>query len=377
VELARTVNALAADIGVVPVSFYAVSCKANRDLCKYFGMEGFPQLKIYKAGATAVTADLRFAELHPMLILNSLGVQLDQLKLAEELLNITKEESSVETAVRSVRSFFRPPQDDSGPQSLSFKRSKKDVFDDAYASLVFFLKNEVYTSEGRLPPEKREALQRWLLFLQRVLPSAWNVRRIVEGILTDFKSACTQESGLLKIIENTISPSAPLSWSPACTKGEEGMGYTCGLWQLFHIASVGLVEWNRFLPDDTNLRMAISAEDAGKILRDTVNSFFGCQECRTNFVKAYDDCFLDRCNRLRHFKDIDHWQQFPTWLLDMHNAVNVRLAKEKAEKDHHILTLADENAKKWPQQQDCPKCWKKDGAIDEEAMYKYLRIEYW
>jgi hypothetical protein len=60
-----------------------------------------------------------------------------------------------------------------------------------------------------------------------------------------------------------------------------------------------------------------------------------------------------------------------------HNSVNVRLKKEQAEREGKLVTAEDEMKAQWPSRTDCPICWEKDGAWDEDVMYKYLRMEYW
>ena len=48
-----------------------------------------------------------------------------------------------------------------------------------------------------------------------------------------------------------VKEMAGWSWQ-TCTYGENDMGYTCGLWQLFHVESVGVVEYNRHNNEGTN-----------------------------------------------------------------------------------------------------------------------------
>jgi hypothetical protein len=86
-------------------------------------------------------------------------------------------------------------------------------------------------------------------------------------------------------------------WSPSCVKGNPAMGYTCGLWQLFHIVTVGVVEWNLMLQTDDGERV-VGTEEAALAIRNFVDRFFGCEVCKVNFVNAYDTCFLNRCHRL-------------------------------------------------------------------------------
>ena len=57
-------------------------------------------------------------------------------------------------------------------------------------------------------------------------------------------------------------------------------GYTCGLWQLFHL----LINFN-----NTNPREFMF------MIHDFVNYFFSCDECKNNFIRDWNDCKYGRC----------------------------------------------------------------------------------
>lgn len=159
------------------------------------------------------------------------------------------------------------------------------------------------------------------------------------------------------------------------------MGYTCGLWQLFHIVTVGLVEYNMMIAanDDIVLKeISLSTVQSAETLRNFIESFFGCEVCRMNFLVAYDSCAHDRCSRLVE-SDMTpkQWIEFPVWLFETHNSVNARLLREKADRENRVATPEEEVARQWPSRRHCPKCWTDSGGWDEEVVYKYLRIEYW
>ena len=106
--------------------------------------------------------------------------------------------------------------------------------------------------------------------------------------------------------------------------------------------------------------------------------------CQENFLKAYDSCSFDRCNRLKPHTDDDEndsyptdWEQLPLWLWETHNAVNVRLLHERADREGKTVTAQDEVDVRWPSRLECPGCWRDDGSWDEDVVYKYLRITYW
>ena len=214
-------------------------------------------------------------------------------------------------------------------------------------------------------------------------------------------------------------------WTAACRRGG-GTGYTCGLWELFHFMTVGVVEWNTMTLDSTleedgdargrwplpHPELIIAPGHAADTLRNFVHSFFGCNECRYNFVTAYDACRFDRCNRLATTVDLVHdynqgteklrgewiqsWQELPLWLWETHNAVNRRLRQERALREHQNEHLQGEIKEAvdvvgatelqlrqvtWPNYLECPACWNWQAdqviAWNPDLVYRYLHYQYW
>ena len=119
-------------------------------------------------------------------------------------------------------------------------------------------------------------------------------------------------------------------------------------------------------------------EEVGKVLRDYIEHFFGCEVCRTNFLHEYDDCGFRRCDRLTAYVgELDDWKELPLWLFEVHNGVNERLMKERAEKEHREPTREELTAVEWPARKDCPLCWHADGRFDIDAVYSFIKLSYW
>ena len=370
-ELAQQLSDVAVDVGAPEISFYAVSCKVHGDLCKDFQINGYPQLKTFPAGASKPSAVIKQSELHPTNILNNLQLHTDHMNLGSFETH-SDSEGLFQDASRALTTWFQPQQ-----EHQHFPRTKQEIFDDAYRSFDFNLRQGIYTSKGPLEPPAKKALFAWLELLRKTMPGTWKIHYVIRAILDEFEKAASGEEHLLEILKPFPTP--PGDWSSACKKGVRGMGYTCGLWELFHIMSIGFVEWNVQVPSGAqgDKRMAIEADAAGDTLRAFIFHFFGCEVCRTNFIKSYDECQLDRCNRLTHRKTLRFWKKLPDYLFELHNTVNVRLVKEKAAGKHTTPSDEDEINVKWPREEDCPTCWLEDGKWDVDTMYKYLRIEYW
>jgi hypothetical protein len=118
--------------------------------------------------------------------------------------------------------------------------------------------------------------------------------------------------------------------------------------------------------------------DSAVVLKDFVENFFGCEVCRVHFLQGFNGCAYDGCNRLiDHVGTIEDWMQLPMWLYEFHNGVNIRLMKEKAEREGRIPTPEDEIAVQWPSRKDCPMCWHDDGKFDPTNVFIFLRLTYW
>jgi Erv1 / Alr family len=352
------------------VKFYAVSCTANQKLCHQQGVHAFPKIKLYPANTTGnATSQIIYYKLHAFDVL-------DQLQMVR---------SGMDSLVSAVAAADRPNDAETSSESLSSKvstlrRTKQQVFDDAHLSFVFTLRNSVFTSEDEpLTNATKVALRKWLELVHVATPVLWAVRSLIQALLADFDTLTLKEEAFLAVVDRFPTPTQ--KWSASCKKGVDGMGYTCGLWQLFHIISVGLVEYNLVIPasdDEVLSELAISTPDAAETIRNFVEYFFACDECKRHFLQDYDACAGDRCSRLTaDEREYEQWILFPVWLFETHNAVNARLLKERSQREHRTLSHAIQVESQWPSVRACPKCWFNHGGWDEENVYKYLRTEYW
>ena len=122
-----------------------------------------------------------------------------------------------------------------------------DAWSDAALSFEFALENGIYMENGPLPEPKKAALREWLELLSRSLPSQMGrTRGIIDALLGRFDEAARGQSHMAGLVGGRVDPGpAPSREWRTCTHGDNRMGYTCGLWQLFHVASAGVVEYNR------------------------------------------------------------------------------------------------------------------------------------
>jgi thiol-disulfide isomerase/thioredoxin len=218
---------------------------------------------------------------------------------------------------------------------------------------------------------------------------------------------------------STSSPSQPsamptLTFSDLCTSNipsinegelkDRGIGYTCGMWRLGHVVSVGVGEGfkseGRVGGDQVRvfssaiyvcslfLLTLFSPPQFAEIFRAFISTFFPCTECQYNFLKSYDDCEFERCHHVTDVPIIteedseDALQEkvrkseaAAVWFAEMHNSVTFRIAEE-SKRDKQPLTLEEMEQLKWPSEKECKQCW--DGMqMREREMYQFLKRVYY
>ncbi len=117
----------------------------------------------------------------------------------------------------------------------------------------------------------------------------WSVRKSLHHITKKNKN----ESNKKKEVSTDVGK----RWTLACNRGPTSRGFTCGLWELLHIISIGsgIIE-NQLYGFEHGYM--ISQHDVTDTIRNFIGHFFRCDVCRINFVTMYDNCGHDHCTRL-------------------------------------------------------------------------------
>jgi hypothetical protein len=365
------------DMDGVQLEIWAVSCVPNKKICQDKGVKGFPTVLLFPAKDVNGTK-INIGALHAANVLKGLG-------LSQESYGGKQQKSNTQ---KSKANNNNNNKKDASPAANYFTaRSKQETYEDAHRSLVFALRNSIYASNDALSSTRRSTFKEFLQLLQKTAPGSASFQPLLKVLLKDFNKIASTDVELNRILDEnplpttttttttTTSSSDTTTWSPACM--QHGSGYTCGLWQLFHIITIGLVEWN-VLSSMEESQMVVPHQ-AAETIRNFVAEFFQCEECKVHFLNEYDSCGHDRCNRLPHDntdKDKSDWIQFPLWFYETHNGVNARLREERMER-HEESPVTTPQDVLWPPMEACPKCWLSEGRWDEEAVYSYLRLEYW
>ena len=345
-------------------------------LCRKQNVPGYPMVQLLKPGETFGTI-IKHSDVRPVAMLQALGINVDGMKEVDDAdANDDVETNVVNPAVGQV---------------IAVHRTRDDLRNDIHLSFDFAMRNNVYTRDTPLTEEEKRALREYLYLMKRTLPQSWNhLHMLLENLLRNYRYVSKKEPYLIKILDKhppqNYDANGDAEWSTSCSQGEPGRGFTCGLWESFHAITVGVVNYNFNQVDDADL---IAPESAARSIRDFVAYFLHCTECTEHFLQMYDTCAYKRCQRLTKVTKLTgdktselEWRALPLWLYEVHNGVNVRLRKEKAQREKQsAITVQDIIDVQWPPVHECPICWFKPDRTgkrvwNETAVFQYLQLEY-
>ncbi len=353
-----------------------MSCHPNRRLCRKQTSKGYPIVRLFKPGETT-GIDLLYSDINPIRALEKMGMNIEAAEYADDWdvpepkINLYPTWQRIVDEImgneREVRQYHH--------------RTREELKADIHLSLDFAFRDGIFTSDSPLTDKAAGALKEWLKLLHRTLPDAWEAHSLIEELLTNFKYISKHEGYLTRILDHHPPDSA--RWSEACSHGDSDAGYTCGLWELFHAMTVGVVNYNMMAAEHRR----ISTEEAAITLRNYIENFFGCIDCRNHFLSTFDSCAYNRCTRFE--KDVTgiaqmkqkSWVELPLWLFELHNGVNVRLVQEKAKRENRIASASEEAAALWPMKEECLPCYnadlkQKNVTWDFKNTYNWLQLEY-
>jgi len=259
--------------------------------------------------------------------------------------------------------------------------AEEELILDATLSLVVSLESGVYTSvDQNLSKTQKRALTDFLDLLSVSLPPEWGIHKMIDALRSKIDYISQGDTNLRNIIKKYPLPRR--QWSKSCTV-RNPHGFSCGLWKLFHVVTVGVAEHrgglnlieSEMMGLDTKTFSPIEAADT---LRNYIENFFSCAKCRRNFLTKYDDCANNRrCDRLTDNEEdasIADWKELAIWLWEVHNEVSIDILKDKAKKELHV---GDEIKVVWPNIGNCFMCFTDEGTWDEEQVFKFLEKSYW
>jgi len=412
-----------------PVAFFAVSCELYREVCRAHEVTGFPMVMGWPRWRNIQEKGILLEKYRQPFTVDVVASRL-RLKLAHEAKpiasNTTNEKEQAELAKDAA---------ERKRECFMTHSTLNDRYHDAATSLAFLLKSSIFLgSSDTLNDRRALALQEFLEWTYWAVPQDWHVRTgLIQDVLGHIVSLVDGRGGartLIDLVEvhqsrhfhfnvwgdlvprehtghiiglgvdvphhkvasNHTSKEALLKniqWTEACSHKVIGSGYTCGLWELFHILTIGSSlqdhRWFAFRRGYSTAPMELA-----QVLKRAVNQFLACDVCRWNFVNAYDRCTHDRCKRLvddmpelhepvENTSEDDVGKELAIWLWEVHNSVNVRLMRESASEEDRNVTKDEQLAAVFPPPSLCPKCWHDDTlrVYDKNEVYAFLKRWYW
>ena len=354
-----------------------MSCVAHSKLCQKFSVHGYPTLKFFSENSDAAIEIRR--------------PHLDEKKLHEEYV-LKHSHSRDKGDSNSDTSVVQPHDKASNDQKVQLpgvvaklstevkhtqiNSHQRNIYIDSASSLTFALRTSIFMTNNALSPKQEEVFQDWITLLSKTLPRKQDVMKDslhqIELILSNMDSIVKSEDNLLQVLKQTKHDE---KWTSSCKAG-----YTCGLWQLLHMVTIGLVHYNDSIESGITSNTAISTMDTAEKIRNYIEYYFTCDECRKNFVQMYEACRFNRCDRLSYNPGTSsEWKQLALWLWETHNDVNIRLLHENraVEGVESQVTAIEEQHARWPSTSDCPACWQEGGGWNEDVVYDFLDSFYW
>jgi hypothetical protein len=265
-------------------------------------------------------------------------------------------------------------------------RTRETVYKDAVLSFVYALKTDIFShgnngkaSSGALNSIQREVFSDWIDLLSWTLPPAWILHTLINEIRNNIDYVMDSEENLMFVVSKheTLVTGGNLKWSVQCGEPDERAGYPCGLWGLLHIVSVGVVERHKAV---LGARDQVSTHFVARTIRNYVENFFDCKQCKEYFVSMYDTCGFNHCRRLKQSQKVsspESWSELALWLWEVHNDVNIKLAKVASKGDVSGARKHKVDIFSWPTSGECPACRGKTGKWEKDAVLAHLKRVYW
>jgi hypothetical protein len=380
VNLARSVKRRSSRL---PVEFYAVNCGIYRDVCDQgFQVKTVPSFIGLKSGSIE-GKQLSLPGDNEGKVTSKEDIMMDvdeKVEYIAEVLGFTLDavkghSSAYVSNVANNKAQFSGTRAANMPSSASSGLLEcEQVFQDATSSFLVTISSSIYSKhphDSSLPLDDSHKLAEFLDLLRWAFPPETEVHTLAEELKQEFLSITLGEGELLKVLSRHMDLAKGVSWSERCKNSDP---YSCGIWSLIHIISIGVAERHASVVGDAE---RVTIQHAGRSIRFFIDAFFiGCDSCKKSWIELYDEACCGLHNTDHQPRGEEQWKQLAVWIWEVHNEINIRRQRYKSP-----TTLL------WPRRKDCPKCWpseKENGltitdmeSFDKEALYNYLKKTYW
>jgi len=356
------------------VKFYAISCTVFGPLCREYEIQGYPTLKYFSSGNSTGVTIKKAHYSHKSLLKEYVKYTKNRITPIKQQIRNKPSNRYVNSHGNHVKNMIKPIKQQTVKMNIRNNVvTKEALYHDASLSFNYALSSNIFMTNDALSVAEAAVFEKWIRILSETLPETMTeAKSTVRNVLDHISLVVQSEQNLLN---QMVDKDKQTFWTVACSHGVSNGGYTCGLWELFHIVTIGLVVRNN------SFDQAISTMHVADGLRDYILHFFACDICRKNFIDMYDSCSFDRCNVLNYDETKAAevgWKQLPLWLWEVHNDVNMRLFREESVlKELPEPTIEEQQAVRWPSRSDCRGCWEEDTSWNEDEVYLFLYRHYW
>jgi hypothetical protein len=396
------------------VTFHAINCAMHAELCQNHQITRYPTFRIQKLlldGQHGGILDIPFRHLHPYELIEKLG--LTESEFPDDVQKtLTEDALENDNKPADLGNRF--------PRRAYSHRSRIELLDDIHLALDHTLRSVVFAKRSHHPSvpkyhneftvTERDVLKSFLLLLHKTLPvSATQIQGMVLAVIDGFMYATKNHAYMTMLLDQHPPGRGKYSERACATESYEAdyniaaeYSYKCVMWDLLHMMSVGMVDYNGQSYDGTEmLHPATSLHTIFEYVQifgftttddaPTTTAMLESDVHQKEFIKLYQDCsFFDRCNKLPEApkfiyenekdqvsKEIvaritttsEEWKMVPLYVATLRNSI----AQRQLPSPRH-----------WPGKEVCSVCW--DHSSDSNAsepmthdtvnLFKFLKVQY-
>ena len=325
-----------------------------------------------------------------------------------------------------------------GASAHVYQRVKKETYADAAISFTYALRHDIYRSSPSsnsmensdkgpfLTPEQKIAFSEWIDLLYWTLPPNWRLHTLINDIRSNIETSIESKAALIDLVDlhhdvvheghefqnpldttnndkdMSINHENHVNWSPACAKAKSPYdiryAYTCGLWNLMHIVSIGVAERHLTVlgaRERASLPHAMHTvsqylKHFTSLLDDTAETgISSIAYFREQTSKCIDNPYIHCANLYTRTASKNNknkkeweWKQMALYFWELHNNHHVNEWKELIKKKKGYVPHNMQEAKivMWPDRELCDACHKDNhygGGWNLDMIYDFLKSEYW
>ena len=367
---------------VVTLDAYAVCCSTVPSLCEKQGIDHMalreyaPAFMMYKPGS-------------------SVGIQMEKFNASTilDFMEISTPDMQIDSMGHNTHIDLTELSDGKDVHVRTIEELKADI----HLSLYTFIRDHIFVDHDEhenlapLSIEKRAALKKYLLLIQKSLPSSWPVHSMVRALIDSFMYVCRNRAYLLTALDG--HPPERTEFSPSCPIDKVHVsGLTCGTWEMIHAITVGVVERNKMILSTTEVQTHVpknlttkqvftSIDEAATVLRNFVHYFgLGDDDNESQqLIHSLDACKNDHCLSTNNtsISPIAQWIKLPLYFSKLHGTITLKKQQDISKKNQHAMTTFEQHMiSMWPPKYACPQCWDEHGKWDTNVVYKYMQLEY-